>query len=172
MLERLTCNACGAPLEAPDTAKFIRCNHCQAQLRVRHSDASYTETLERLEQKTNDLADEVRKLSKRSEMEALERCWEERKEQFYITDEHGRRHLPTRASSILGAAVIASFGMIWIALHIIAQSRIGFGQLLFGLLFVAVAIAISFYGRKRVDAYEQAMLQYQMERAAILAKDD
>ncbi len=44
--ESVRCNECGAVLQAPSSARYVTCNHCNISLEVhRTSVATYTEAL-------------------------------------------------------------------------------------------------------------------------------
>ena len=97
-IESLNCNHCGAPLEVPQTAKFIKCNHCGNQLVIRRSEsATFTETVEQLAETTENLTAQVSKLTKQNEVEALDRQWDREKESFMVADKHGTKHLPSKS---------------------------------------------------------------------------
>jgi len=73
-LESITCNSCGAPIEIPETANFVRCNHCSTQLAVRREDdVTFTEELDRLEERTDELSEKVDSLATQNEIAALDR---------------------------------------------------------------------------------------------------
>jgi DNA-directed RNA polymerase subunit RPC12/RpoP len=45
-LESITCNHCGAPLDVPDAANFVKCNHCDSRLAIKRTQSTtYTEEL-------------------------------------------------------------------------------------------------------------------------------
>ena len=65
----LNCNRCGAPLEVPQKAKFITCTFCQTQLSIQRSGgAAYTEALEELGERTEQLVDDVEVLKLQGEL--------------------------------------------------------------------------------------------------------
>src|SRR4051794_1900041 len=59
-LINLSCNKCGAPLEAPPSANFLTCSYCGSRLAVHSSgSAYYTEVLGQIDQKTTQILDRV-----------------------------------------------------------------------------------------------------------------
>ena len=67
-VERLTCNSCGAPLEVPSSANYVTCNHCSTQLTIRRQEnVTFTESLERLAERTDQLTEQVENLSGQNE---------------------------------------------------------------------------------------------------------
>ena len=80
-VEPLRCNGCGAPLSVPESANFVTCQHCRAQLAARRNEsAAYTEVLEEFTKQTAELRGQVRKLTLQNELEALDREWERQRE--------------------------------------------------------------------------------------------
>lgn len=99
-MESLNCNSCGAPLQIPTTTNYVRCDHCQTNLRVQRSDgATFTEAVDRLAETTEDLAVQVNRLSRQNELNALDSEWERERESYMMSGKHGRRYLPTEAST-------------------------------------------------------------------------
>ena len=59
----LSCNQCGAPLEAPPSARFLTCAHCGSRLSVqRTGSAYYTEVMEQVATNTAQIATRVEAL--------------------------------------------------------------------------------------------------------------
>src|SRR5438309_578271 len=59
-LINLSCNKCGAPLEAPSSANFLTCSYCGSRLAVHSSgSAHYTEVLDQIDHKTTQILDRV-----------------------------------------------------------------------------------------------------------------
>ena len=72
----LNCNHCGAPLEVPEKANYLTCTFCQTQLSVQRSGgAAYTEALEKLDERTEQIADDVEILKLQAELDRLDREW-------------------------------------------------------------------------------------------------
>ena len=57
----LNCNNCGAPLSVPDGVRFLTCSFCQSQLEVvQEGNAAFTKVLEQLQERTEQVATDVR----------------------------------------------------------------------------------------------------------------
>lgn len=175
-LESVACNNCGAPLQVPEGANFVTCVHCNTQLSIKRTgNARFTEAIE-------DLREQVEKLTRQNELEALDREWELEKESFMVANKHGRRHLPTKTGSLIGGVVIAVFGLFWTTMAFGITSKAshfggGFGPAfscfpLFGLVFVAGGIAMSIYAYRKAGDYEQAHRRYKRRRREVLKKSD
>jgi LSD1 subclass zinc finger protein len=175
-LESIACNNCGAPLQVPEGANFVTCVHCDTQLAVKRSgNARFTEAIE-------DLREQVEKLTRQNELEALDREWEMEKESFMVSGKHGLRQLPTKTGSLIGGIVIAVFGLFWTVMAFSITGTAshfggGFGGLfscfpLFGLLFVAGGIATSVFAYRKAGDYELARRRYKRRRRDVLRKPD
>lgn len=179
----LNCQHCSAPLKVPADAKFVTCTHCGSQLAVRRGGSvAWTETLDAIDERTERMAEQLDDLHRRSGLADLDRRWEAEKERFYVTGEHGARHLPMRGASVIGGVMITVFGGIWTA---IACAMGGFmagnapgpfgviGMLfpLFGVAFVGFGIAVSVYSYRKAGEFERAEAAYRRERERLLGED-
>jgi DNA-directed RNA polymerase subunit RPC12/RpoP len=100
-VENIACNSCGAPLEVSATTQFATCRHCGAKLSIQRTNtAIFTEILEKLTTKTDQLSEQVNNLSDLNELAALDREWEMEREHYMVTTKHGGRHIPSEAGSI------------------------------------------------------------------------
>lgn len=174
----LTCQHCSAPLEVPADAKFVTCSHCGTQLAIRKTNSvAYTETLDAIDKRTERMAEQIDDLQRRAAIAELDRQWELDREQYYVTDKDGDRHLPTEGSSIVGGIVITVFGAIWTAIACGIGGAVGshggpgiIGMIfpLFGIAFVAFGIWNAFNSYNKADAYKKAEARYRREREDLL----
>src|SRR5215207_11359057 len=94
-LETLNCNNCGAPLQVPESANFVTCTHCNSQLAVKRTEtAHYTEVLQRLDNRTSEMAKELRQLKLQNELMAIDEAWEDEQREYLITPSKGAAYLP------------------------------------------------------------------------------
>ncbi|MEQ9408708.1 MAG: hypothetical protein RIK87_13310 [Fuerstiella sp.] len=180
MLEQLTCNSCGAPLQVPETANFVTCNHCSTQLAVRRTnDVTFTEQLDRLAEKTEQLSERIDDLSSHTEVATLDREWEFEREKYMVTGRDGSRHIPTEGGSIAGGVMITIFGAFWTAIalgmssaapDIGAFSAVKVIFPLFGVLFVIFGIFSSISSFSKADDYRKAEQRYRRRRDDLLQK--
>ncbi len=178
MLRNLTCNSCGAPLEVPEEANFVTCNHCSSQLAVRHTgDVTFTEQLDQLAAKTEELSDRLEDLSSQQELEAQDREGSLKLEAFMISGNNAIRHIPTEAGSVGGGIAIALFGGLWTAMAVaitssappigpFAIAKVAFP--LFGIIFIVVGVIRSVAGFAKAGEYRRAEQQYQERREKLL----
>lgn len=164
ILETLSCNNCGAPLQVPETANFVTCNHCETQLAIhRSATAAWTEQLDELGRQTDQLAVQVARLTAENKRASLDRDWDRAKQQYMIADKHGRRRVPNSTMSIVGAVVTAGFGIFF---TVFAGAMSG-PFALFGIVFVVFAIGIGLYGHSKAKEYQAAHRRYRRKRASI-----
>ena len=165
----VTCNHCGAPLEVPESAKFVTCTHCSSRLAVQRSGgAAYTEVLEALEQRTEQIAGDVETLKLQSELDRLDREWMLERDQYMVQDKHGRRHFPGKAGSILVMVLMIGFTILWMAIAAASSPLVS----LFGLLFIAAAVVVFITRLHKADEYERRRRRYERRRAQILRDVD
>jgi len=165
----LTCNHCGAPLEVPESAKFVTCTHCSSRLAIERSGgAAYTEVLEALEQRTEQIAGDVESLNLQSELDRLDREWMLQRDRYMVQDEHGHRHFPSKTGSMVAMVFVIGFAIFWMAMAAAASPFFS----LFGLIFIAVAIWSFTTRRRKADEYERLRRQYERRRKEILRQID
>ena len=83
MIEKLSCNSCGGPLEVPEGTRYLNCNHCGQSLAVKHSEtATFTEAMEQLTEVAEDVAEDVASLKINQEIYELDRSWESQQDHF------------------------------------------------------------------------------------------
>lgn len=179
-LESLLCNSCGAPLQIPSRTNYVNCNHCNTQLAV-HRDAgvTFTESIKELNETTMDLRDQVAQLSHQQRLADLDRQWDQQRESFMITNQHGRKHLPNSAASTIGGIVAIGFGIVWMifTMSITANGPAGFPQIFpfFGIFIIGMGIFGMIHNNSQATKYQEALARYQAERKKIsdhLSRDE
>ncbi len=85
-------------------------------------------------------SDALNELKAQNELAQLDREWELERESYMVTGKYGHRHIPGKASSLLGGLFVVGFGIFWTTM---ATSMTGFGGPsalslfpLFGVLFI------------------------------------
>jgi len=158
----LTCQHCSAPLQVPIDARFVTCSHCGTQLAVRKTGSvAYTETLEAIDARTERMAEQIDDLQRRSQVAELDRQWDLDREQFYVTDKHGHRDLPTKSGSVVSGVILTVFGVIWT----VFAANLGGGLFaLFGVFFVAFGLWTAFRHYDKATAFERAEASYRRRR--------
>ena len=159
----VTCSRCGAALDPPAGTRFVTCTYCGTRLEVHRSGgAAYTEILESIHERTEQIAGDVEQIRRQNELEQLDREWMIRRESLMVTGKHGSRHVPGRAGALIGAVIVVVFGIFWIG-SAASMGAPGFFPL-FGLLVVAVALFAGVAQFMKAGEYERAEQEYQQRR--------
>jgi hypothetical protein len=110
----LTCNHCGAPLDVPEGVNFFNCRFCSSRLAIeRSASAVYTRVLEGLEQKTNEISQDLQTIKAQNEIERLDREWQVERDQLLIHRKDGRTAEPSVAGTIGSSLMLALIGLVW-----------------------------------------------------------
>ena len=147
----------------------MTCTYCDTQLKIVSSDgAAYTEALERLEDKAEQIESRLVNLEEQGELERLDREWSMERESLLITNKRGRTYAPSKLMGIGQAVIVTAFGIFWI---IMAAS---IGAPSFMLLFGVVFIGVGIFGSVRVSAMagkmQRRQREYEQQRRRILDK--
>ena len=180
-METLCCNSCGAPLDVPEGTNYLKCIHCGQQLAVRRTESAvFTEAVEQLSETTEALSEQVEELARQNKLAALDRLWEQQRDDYMTTDKHGRSHLPDENNTVIGGTVIVMFGIFWTIMAVsITSSAPNFGPFAvarflfpaFGILFVIGGIAASIRNYQKAQDYKTARDRYENERSQILEEE-
>ncbi|CAA9389144.1 MAG: hypothetical protein AVDCRST_MAG64-1093 [uncultured Phycisphaerae bacterium] len=159
----VTCNQCGAALDLPAATRFVTCTYCGTRLEVRRAGgAAYTEILESIHERTEQIAGDVEHLRRQNELEQVDREWMMRRESLMVSTKHGGRHVPSGGAGLIVAALAAVFGVVWIGIAISMGAPIIFP--LFGFVFVAVAVINGVTHVRKAGEYQQAEADYERRR--------
>ncbi len=172
----VTCNHCGAPLEVEGSTRFVTCAYCKSQLEVKRTGSSYfTSLMDRIDQNTQNIAENVEAIRLQNELERVDREWEQERQALVTRDEHGNIQYPKRTTSI-GGVIGVGFGILWtifaFALTSSAPNEGPFPVVkiifpLFGVLFVIAAVVSMIKGAGAADTYQAREAAYQARREAI-----
>jgi len=159
----LSCNHCGAPLDVPPRAKYVTCAHCATRLKVMKTEnAAYTEILEEVMQKTQEVADDVAVLTLQGELDRIDRSWEKRRENFMISDKHGHKHVPSTFNTVGTGAFGGVIMLIWVGFSVSSGMPKEMAMIVGGIACLVVGSAIIGFGKVRV--YEQEKAKYTRRR--------
>jgi LSD1 subclass zinc finger protein len=187
-LEPLTCSHCGAPIEVPSSAKFVKCAHCGTRLVVKRTPtASYTEVLDQIGERTERMAEDLEAIRLQNELERIDREWQLQREQFMVRSKDGSTSVPSETGSAIGSIIAVVFGVFWLFMAVsifkAADSILPFfGPLdvpfgcvgpffvLFGVVFIVAALAGGFSSAAKARQYRDAEQAYQSQREEILRR--
>jgi uncharacterized Zn finger protein (UPF0148 family) len=166
----VACNHCGAPLQVQSETRFVTCTYCGAKLEVHRSGNSlYTSVLEAIErqaQQTQRMADDLDVIKRQNEIERLDREWIIRRDRLMTRDKHGHTSTPSAVGSIIGAIVMAVFGIIWTA--VTSSTNAPFFFPLFGVVFIFIAVGTGINGALKASQYNDELRCYERQREALL----
>jgi LSD1 subclass zinc finger protein len=160
-LVSLVCGHCGAPLEVPEGTRYVTCGYCSSKLEVHRSGgAIYTEVLEALQRRTEEIADDVEILKLQNELERIDREWQIEREKRLVHGKHGTRE-PSVAGSVLLGIVCLGLGLVFLVAGTKTPPLIlfGLGGIVAGLLNLIV-------GTGKAHDFAALKQQYEVRRAA------
>ena len=110
----VSCNKCGAALQIAGTARFVTCRYCGAQLEVKRTESTIsTEVLDRIDQRTADMAEDLDAIRRETQLERLDREWALRRDSLMSRDKYGRTRTPSVAGGLVMMLVTGGFGVFW-----------------------------------------------------------
>jgi hypothetical protein len=182
-LTKVTCNSCGAALEIPPAANFVTCRYCKSQLEVKRTESTiFTEVLNRLDQRTAEMADDLDAIRRENEIERLDREWEMRRASLMTHHKNGSASEPSAVGGVIVMVVMGGFGILWTigAVAMMSSGPPGGGPPavfqcifpLFGVAFVVIAIAGGIKSMTSAGTYNEEHRKYQQRREALLRQSD
>ncbi|MCL2640061.1 MAG: hypothetical protein FWD53_04380 [Phycisphaerales bacterium] len=181
-LTSAACNHCGASLQIADSARFVTCRYCNAQLEIKRTDSSVsTEVLHQINQNTASMAADLQAIRHSAELERLDREWTAR-----YRGKDGSHNPPTAAAGYFIMCVVGGIGLLW------TIGSIGVGLLiagaiyaadapwfcaafpcifpLFGIFFIVLAITLGIKTLNAAAKYPDELRQYQLRREQLLTQ--
>jgi len=161
------CDNCGGPLDVPDSARLVTCQHCGSGLTVhREETVVYTATIQQLSRQTSEVRDTVKRLHCRLDTERLDRVWEVERHRLMHTPPKDPLGTPGRAGYIAAAPV---FGVLtWMGMATLGQHGDRSLVLIFCVLFSLMAVALVLVtGSMQHEDYCRALESHKRRRAGI-----
>jgi hypothetical protein len=150
-------------------------------LQIHRSDhGTFTEAVDRLTETTEELAQQVEKLSEQNKLAELDRRWEIERQSFMIESKNGNQRLPTEGFAWGAGIVAVGFGGLWTILAIsITQSAPSIGPFavakfifpLFGLFFIGFGIFTAMSAHQRARNYRSSERHYRRRRDELQRED-
>ncbi|MCA8991687.1 MAG: hypothetical protein KDA69_09240 [Planctomycetaceae bacterium] len=151
----LNCNNCGAPLPVPESTRYLTCQFCHTQLEVvRDGNAAFTKVLDALQERTEQISADVRRLELKNELLTLEHNWDRESERLKLRNKHGGTYEPSAALAVFVIAVGIVMG-------------VGMGTYfspLFGFLALVVGVASGIHQLMAASAFDAASKRYQQRK--------
>lgn len=105
----VNCNHCGATLQVDEKTRFVTCNYCHSRLAIQRSDSTvFTEVLEKIQEQTGHMAENLELIKLQNELEQIDREWMmSREENLVVNSKNGSRSEP----SAVGGIILILFGL-------------------------------------------------------------
>ena len=161
----LNCNHCGAPLEVPESAKFVTCSFCETQLKVERTASTYsTAAIAELKETTDSLSQDVAYLKLQNSLQVLEHGWDRQRQTLMTRKKDGSTRGPSSQRAVLVGIAPMAVGVVILFAGLGSPSG---GAILFGLAAIVIGIIAGVTEHSRRTAYEHAQRRYSRKRAAI-----
>jgi hypothetical protein len=119
------------------------------------------------------LRDQLSELQREQALDRLDRAWDRERESYMVTSRYGHRYRPSKVNSIIMAAGIVGFGLIWGFTAVTFGGGLHGGLFpLLGAVFVAFGLGMASFSFVRANQYDQAYRRYQRQRALLLSGAD
>lgn len=166
----VTCNRCGAPLAIQLSTRFVHCTHCGSRLEVHRSGtALYTEILDAIDRRTNEIAQDVDVIRRQNEVERLDREWAMRREELMVRTKRGAE-TPTVAGGVIGAVIAVGFGIFWMT--ITAQAGAPAILPIIGVVIILIGIGTGVHTVAKASQYAHEQQRYEQQRARLMRGGD
>ncbi len=164
----LNCNHCGAPLDVPESAKFVTCSFCETQLKVERTASTYsTAAIDELKETTDSLSQDVAYLKLQNNLQALEHGWDRQRQTLMTRTKDGGARVPSSRRAVFVGLAPMGVGVVILFAGLGNSSG---GPILFGLVTIVIGIIAGLTEHTRGTAYERAQRRYSRERGAILSE--
>ena len=168
----LTCNNCGAPINVPEDANFVTCSHCGSRLEIKHTDtASYTKVLERIDDRTEHMSEDLQAIKLQNELEQVDREWQMERERYLVRNKNGSTSTPDGgniAVGVIGAVLAIGFLLFWIS-SAATMGAPGF-FVLFGVGMLVLVVVGIISSISKADGYRNAEQDYKRRRESIMTR--
>lgn len=162
----LACNHCGAAIDVEASTRFVTCTYCGSRLEVhRTGNAAYTSVLEAIDQRTQQIAEDVEIIKIQNQLEHLDRQWQMQRDSLLVRNKDGSTSEPSALGTAMGI-VMGLFAMGFAIFWMVMASSMGapFPFPCFGLIFLIV-IPITIYNQiQKSNRFEQMRSSYEVER--------
>jgi len=165
-LQPLACNHCGAALEVEASTRFVTCAYCGSRLEVhRTGNSAYTSVLDAIDQRTQQIAENVEIIKIQNQLEQLDRQWQMQRDSLMVRNKDGTSTEPT----VIGNAIVIvmglfamGFAIFWMVMAFSMGAPFPFPC--FGLIFLIVVPLGIFSQLQKSKRFEQSRASYEEER--------
>jgi hypothetical protein len=165
----VSCQNCGAPLDVADGVRFVTCGFCNSRLEIHRSPtATYSALIEKIEQRTEAMAEDLGVIRIQNEIEQLDREWMMQRDGFMVKNKDGGTREPGGIGGLIASLFAAGFGVVWT----IGASRIGAPGFFtaFGVIFICFALFGGISTMAKGSSYQSARGSYDARRQLLLER--
>lgn len=156
---RLSCDQCGAPLEAPARAQRFSCSYCGQQVAIDSSGPERPPRPPRMSQSE----------SLRRRLQKVDDAWVQERARFVREGRDGFSHIPGLLGPIFGMGAASVFGIFFIGIALSIGAPIIFP--IFGLFFIVAAIGGGAKSLSKGFRYKSRRQRFDDERRRLLDDD-
>ncbi|MGC4017426.1 MAG: hypothetical protein QM755_23370 [Luteolibacter sp.] len=169
-ITKVSCQGCGSPLSVNESIRYATCNHCGASLEIIHDPSvTHSRLLEKLEQRTDALANGLKVLQLQNDLELLDREWDRFRDKICDREENGQLIEPSdRATK--GVGVLAMIVGAFLLIASVVNGSPGMGVVVGIALAVIAGIATASSGSPRVKEYLRMRDRYHRRRGELLGE--
>jgi hypothetical protein len=153
-------------LEVPGGTRFVTCGYCSSKLEVHRSGgAIYTEVLQAIQRRTEELAEEVEILKLQNELQRIDREWQIDRESCMIRRKNGGLREPSPVTgAFIGISCIVC-GIIFVVVGIKAPPI-----MLFGLAGTVLGFFSLVSELRKSQQFTEMTQQYEQRRGEVLQR--
>ncbi len=151
----VNCNHCGAPLRVANRTRFATCTYCKSSLEIHvNGGAAYTEVLERIDARTEQIAQGVEELKLREKLVQLDREWGMAQQRYHAQGIDGSVGIPGVLTAIVGGILVLAFLVFWTWMAASHEAPIFFP--LFGIAAMILVVGRTIFNLYMAKNYGQA----------------
>jgi len=167
-ITRTCCQGCGADLRIDESIRFATCNYCGANLEIIHDETTtHSKLLEEIGRKTDKISRKVEILELESDIDQIDRAWEQYREKVSTRDEQGRLIDPENGSIIAGCLLGFFFGVVFVVWSFAESNPL---IALPGLFAFVASTFLMKRARGQAEAYRIQRFKYQTAKKSLLQK--
>jgi hypothetical protein len=162
------CQHCGAPLQVGETARFVTCQFCKAELSVERTDSAvFTQQLGEIHAHTTQMAGDLEVIRLQNDLEKLDREWLMERERYMVSGKDGSRHEPGTFGSLFAGAAAVAFGIFW---FVMTSKQLGAPAFLpfIGIFVVGGGVVSAIVGLSKASALDEGRTRYERQRAMLM----
>jgi len=169
----LHCYGCGSPLPIISNANQVTCPYCGLVNKITYDDGDPTAAIDALNQRAEQLADDILLLELNKSLLELDRAWDQEIETYKFKNSDGSGKLLGPTEAILRASPFAFLGAWLLMIAIDTNAPINIGLIIlffFGLAAIAVSVFEAYQNLKKVWSYQMAVARYYDQRDKLLSQ--